>query len=79
MSYFQNNFLHAMAALRYLPKLKGGLGIALGEHFLHDFSKKMSLFNTLSTDKVSMSYFFSLSRYKTKCAIKFLFRQLMTP
>ena len=42
MSYFQNNFLHAMAALRYLTKLKGGLGIALGEHFLHDFSKKMS-------------------------------------
>ena len=29
-------------------------------------------------EKVSMSYLFSFSRYQTKCAIKFLFRQLMT-
>ena len=29
-------------------------------------------------DKVPMSYLFSLSRYKTKCVIKFLFGQLMT-
>ena len=28
--------------------------------------------------KVSMSHFFSFSRYQTKCVIKFLFRQLMT-
>ena len=26
--------------------------------------------------KLSMSYLFSFSRYKTKCVIKFLFRQL---
>ena len=30
-------------------------------------------------DKVSMPYLFSLSRYQTKCVIKFLFRQLMMP
>ena len=30
-----------MAVLGYLPKLKGGLGLAFGAHFLHDFSKKM--------------------------------------
>ena len=38
-----------MAVLGYLPKLKrGGPGIAFGVHFLHDFSKKCSLFNILS-------------------------------
>ena len=30
-----------MAVLGYLPKLKGGLGLAFGAHFLHDFSKKI--------------------------------------
>ena len=29
-------------------------------------------------DRVSMSNLISFSRYQTKCAIKFLFRQLMT-
>ena len=29
-----------MAVLDYLAKLKRGLGIAFGAHFLHDFSKK---------------------------------------
>ena len=38
---------------------------------------KCFLFNTLSTGKVSMSYFFSFPRYQTKCVIKFLCRQLM--
>ena len=66
-----------MAVLGYLPKLKGGLGLAFGTHFLHDFTIKMFLFNILSTGKVSMSYFFSFPRYQTKCVIKFLFRQLM--
>ena len=68
-----------MAVLGYLPKLKNGLGLAFGAHFLHDFyKKKLKLFNTLSMDKVLMSFPFSFSRYKTKCFIKFLFRQLMT-
>ena len=29
-------------------------------------------------DKVSMTHLISISRYQTKCVIKFLFRQLMT-
>ena len=66
-----------MAVLGYLPKLKEGLGLAFGAHFLHDFSIKNVLFNTLSTDKVSMSHLFSFPRYQTKCVIKFLFSQLM--
>ena len=41
-----------MAVLGYLAKLKRGLGLAFGAHFLHDFSKKCFLFNTLSMDKV---------------------------
>ena len=32
-----------MALLSYLPKVKRGLGLALGAHFLYDFSKKISL------------------------------------
>ena len=67
-----------MAVFGYLPKLKRGLGLDFGGHFLHDFSIKPFLFNTLSMDKVSMSYFFSISRCQTKCANKFLFRRLMT-
>ena len=66
-----------MAFLVYLPMLKRGLGKASGTHFLHVFQIKMFLFNTLSMDKVSMSYLFSFLRYQTKCVIKFFFRQLM--
>ena len=66
-----------MAVLGYLPQLKRDLEVAFGTNFLHDFPIKMFLFNTLSTDKVSISYFFSFPRYQTKCVIKFLFRQLM--
>ena len=61
-----------MVVLRYLPKLKRGLGLAFGAYFLHDFSKKI-FFNTLSTDKVSMSYLFSFPRYQANCVIKFFF------
>ena len=66
-----------MAALGYLPKLKGGLGLTFGGNFLHGFSKKMFLFNTILTGKMSMSYLFFFPRYQTKCVIKFLFSQLM--
>ena len=48
----------------YLPQLKEGPAQAFGAHFLHDFSKKCSLFNTVSIEKVSISYLFSFSRYK---------------
>ena len=43
MSYFQNILLCAMAVLGYLAKLKRGLALAFGAHFLHDFSIKMFL------------------------------------
>ena len=36
-----NAGVHAIAVLGYLPKLKRGLGLAFGAHFLHDFSIKM--------------------------------------
>ena len=60
---------HTMAFLGYLPKLKRGMGIASGQHFLHDFPTKMFL-NSLSMDKVSKSYLFSFLRYQTKCVIR---------
>ena len=53
---FLNNFLWAMSVLAYLVKLKCGLGLAFGAHFLHDFSIKTFLFNSLSIGKVSMSH-----------------------
>ena len=65
-----------MAVLGHLPKSKRDLGLAFGEHFLHDFPIKI-FFNTLSLDKVSMSYLFSFPRYQIKFVIKFLIRQLM--
>ena len=43
-----------MAALGYLAKLKRGLGITFDAHFLHYFSVKMFLINSLSMDKVSV-------------------------
>ena len=67
-----------MAVLGYLAKLKRGLGLAFGAHFLYDLSTKCPLFNSLSMDKVSMSHLIYFSRYQTKFVIKFLFRQLMT-
>ena len=39
--YFKNNFLLAMAVLRYLAKAKRGLGLAFDACSLHDFSVKM--------------------------------------
>ena len=43
-----------MAALGYFAKLKRGPGLAFGAHFLHYFSVKMFLINSLSMDKVSV-------------------------
>ena len=67
-----------MVVLGYLPRIKRGLGLTFGTHFLHNFVQKCSLFNTLSTDKVSMPYVFTFVIYQTQYVIKFLFRQLMT-
>ena len=33
--------MYANAVLGYLSKIKGGLGLAFGAHFLHDFSYLM--------------------------------------
>ena len=43
ISYLQKNFLHVMAFLGYLPKLKRGLRIVFGTRLLHDFAIKMFL------------------------------------
>ena len=48
------SFLHVMAVSGYLLKLKRSLELAFGAYFLNDFPIKMALFNTISTDKVSM-------------------------
>ena len=66
-----------MAVLGYLLKLERGLVPAFDTIFCMIFSIKCSLFNTLSMDKVAMSYLFSFSKNQTKCVIDFLFRQLM--
>ena len=66
-----------MAVLAYIAKLKRGLGLAFDAHFLHDFSKKCLLFDTLIMDKISISHPISFLRYQTKCVIKFLRLQLM--
>ena len=67
-----------MAVLRYLPKLKRALGLAFRAYFQHNFSIKIFLIYTLSTDKMLIFILFnSFSRYQIKCVIKFLFRQLM--
>ena len=75
---FLKEFLACKAALSYLPKSKRDLGLACGANFLRDFSIKCFLFDTLSMDKVSMSYVFFVSRCQTKYVVKVLFRQLMT-
>ena len=64
------NFLRAMAVLGYLPELTRIQELAFDAHFLCDFPKKCSLFNSLSIDKVSMSHRISFSRYQTKFVIK---------
>ena len=56
-----------MAVLGYLAKLKRDLGLAFGAHFLHDFSVKMFLINSLSMDKASVSHLIYFSKYQTKC------------
>ena len=49
-----------MVVLDCLPKLRRGLELAFGAHFLHDFPLKCSLLNILLIDQVLMSYLFFL-------------------
>ena len=76
-TFFLKNFLHTMAVLGDLAKLRRGLQLTFCEIICTIIPKKCSVFNTLPMDKVSMSHLISFSRYQTKCVIKFLFRQLM--
>ena len=66
-----------MSVLGYLAKLKRGLGLTFGAHFLHDFFHK-NVLHLISMAKVSMSHLIYFSRYQTKHNIEFLFRQMMT-
>ena len=77
---FFKNFMHAMTVLGYLAKLIKVSGANFWCTFSAWFFYKNVpfLFNSLSMDKVSMSYLISFSRFQTKCIIKFIFRQLMT-
>ena len=61
--------MHALPLLDYLPKLKRSLEQAFGAHFLHTFSIKISLFDTLSIDQVSLSDILSFSKYQAKCEV----------
>ena len=59
-------------------KLKGGVGLAFGAHFLHDFSIKNIFYLTLyQRAKFQHHASFPSQDVKKKCVIKFLFRQLM--
>ena len=66
----------ATAVLAYITKLKRGLGLTFGAHFLHDFPIKCSLFDTLVMEKISMPRPISFLRYETKRVIKFWLIQL---
>ena len=61
---------HAMAVLGYLPKLKRGSGLIFSAH------KNVPYFYSVNWSFNVIP--FSLSRYQTKHAIEFLFRELMT-
>ena len=64
---FLKERLTCMGRFGFLPKtVKRCLGLAFEANFLHDFPKKCSLCNTLSIDKVSMSYFFLSQEIKQK-------------
>ena len=77
---FQNIFLKEFLACNgffgLFTKVKKGSEMV--PIFCMIFQWKCSLFNTLSLDKVSISYLFSSLRNETKWLIKFLIRQLMT-
>ena len=79
MSYFLKKFLRVMAVLGYLVRLERGLGLAFDSHFLHGFFHKNIPYLILYHWTKFQCQTYSFSRYQTKCVIKFLFRQLMTP
>ena len=66
-----------MAVLGYLPKLKGGLGLAFGAHFLHDFSIKMCFIQYYINRQSFNVIPLFLPKISHKMYYKFLFSQLM--
>ena len=46
----------ATAVLAHITKLKRDLGLAFRTNFLHDFAIKISLFDTLIIEKISMPH-----------------------
>ena len=60
-----------MTVLGYLKKLKNGLALVFGAHFLHDFFIKCSIFNKLLMGKVSMLYLFSSQDIKQNVLLSF--------
>ena len=68
------NFLHAMTALGYLPKLKR---VCFMCTFSLWFFHKNVLYLILC--QLTKSYLFSLPTYQTKCVFKFSFRHLSMP
>ena len=65
-----------MAVLGYLPKLKRGLGLAFGAHFLHDFFHKNAPYLILYQWKMFECHsLFPSQNIKQNVS---LFRQLMT-
>ena len=69
------SFLHAMTVLGYLPKLKEGLGLAFGAHFLYDFFHKNVFYLILYQWAKFQCHAFP--RYQTIYVIEFIFTQLM--
>ena len=64
----------------FFNKIKKESGTSFWCRFSAWFCHKNVLYLcSLLTDKVSMSYLFSFSRYQIKSFFKFLFRQLMVP
>ena len=59
----------ATAVLAHITKLKRDLGLAFRTNFLHDFAIKISLFDTLIIDKISMPHPNFFWRYQTKCTV----------
>ena len=62
-----------MAVLSYLPKLKSGLELAFGAHFLHDFSTNVSYLILCLWTNFQCHTFFPSQDIKQN--VKFLFRQ----
>ena len=62
-----------------LTKTRRSLGLAFNTYLCMIFQQQCSLLNTLPIEKVSMSHFFSFSRYQTKKVITLLLKQLTKP